>query len=44
MDAWVNGVFDNDTACDWATMLDTKRFCLEKTASQRAPPARSGYR
>jgi hypothetical protein len=33
MGAWVNGAFDNDKACDWATMLDTKIPSLEKTAS-----------
>ena len=44
MGAWGNGVFDNDTACDWATRLDIKRISLEKTASSRAPPVGAEYR
>lgn len=43
MGAWGNGVFDNNTACDWATRLDVKRLSLENAASSRAPPAGSGY-
>ena len=42
MGAWGNGVFDNDTACDWATMLDIKRLSLKKTLHQELLPSGQG--